>query len=46
MAIRAQNLKSLILKNSDDAKGQLQAWEVETIHNLGLEGIGFTVMTR
>jgi hypothetical protein len=46
MASRAQKLKLLLVSSPEDAKAQLRAWEVETIHNLGLEEIGFTVAAR
>lgn len=37
MASRADLLKTKLLKNPEEAKKQLEAWESETIHNLGLE---------
>ena len=46
MAARAQELKALLLKGPGAAEAQLQSWEIESIHNLGLEGIGFTVTAR
>ena len=43
MAARAQNLKLLLANGPEDAEAKLQAWEAESIRNLGLEEIGFTV---
>ena len=34
---RANALKSQILSNAASAQKQLEAWEAESIHNLGLE---------
>lgn len=41
MATRARTLMALLLRSPEDAENQLRAWEVETIHNLGLEEVGF-----
>jgi hypothetical protein len=43
MAARAEKLRALLSNSPEDAQAQLRAWEIESIHNLGLESIGFTV---
>jgi hypothetical protein len=37
MAERASALKSMLVRNPSDAQKQLEAWEAESIRNLGLE---------
>jgi hypothetical protein len=37
MAERARYLKSLLVRNPSDAEKQLEAWETESVRNLGLE---------
>jgi hypothetical protein len=38
MADRARALRSLLVRDPTDAQRQLQAWETESVRNLGLEG--------
>jgi hypothetical protein len=37
MADRARALKSQMVSNPADVQRQLEAWEAESVHNLGLE---------
>jgi hypothetical protein len=46
IAARAEKLRALLLNSPEDAQAQLRAWEIESIHNLGLEGVGFTATGR
>lgn len=41
MAADAQRLRTLLSESPKDAEAQLDAWEAGSIHNLGLEEIGF-----
>lgn len=43
MAARAQRLQAFLVNCPADAKAQLQSWECDSIHNLELEDIGFTI---
>jgi hypothetical protein len=40
IAKRAETLKAKLLTNPTEAQGQLEAWELETLQNLGLEEFG------
>jgi hypothetical protein len=43
IADEARELKRLLAKSPAEARAKLRVWESETIHNLGLEEIGFAV---
>jgi hypothetical protein len=46
MVARAQRLKALLHKIPAAAVAQLQDWESESVHNLGLEKIGFSIAAK